>query len=470
MKTFSFDRAAGNSILVLGAGETGRSAVRWFRAKGADVSLWDSQSDTPNLSYVQTYYPEVRCLSGNLPDLELSEFLFVVVSPGIPLPEGFINRAATHDIPIFGDVEIFLEINRADLGAKVVAITGTNGKTTVTSMVGHILNANSISSATVGNIGLPVLDVLSSIEEGEIEKPEVFVLEVSSFQLALANSFESDISVVTNISEDHLDRHGSMSDYVAAKSRVFMGSGTSIINRDDPRILNMFPEIGQRVSIGLGAPTRDHEWGIEQKEGEPWLSKFETPLIRCSDLKVIGYHNQLNALVALAICDCIVPTNPTSLEAICGFIGLDHRMQLVSSINGVRFINDSKGTNVGATRAALSSMDGGCVLIVGGLSKGQDFSHLLSGLEEKTRAVVLFGQDKERIRESLHNFDVELALAETLADAVSIAVERCDTGDTVLFSPACASFDMFEDYRDRGRIFSEIVRGMKINSESVNVD
>ncbi len=461
MKTFSFDRVAGQSILVLGAGETGRSAVRWFREKGADVCIWDSQKDTPNLSYIEAHYPEVRCLSGNLPDLEPREFLFVVVSPGVPLSVGFINSAATQDIPIFGDVEIFLEINRADLGAKVVAITGTNGKTTVTSMVAQVLNANSIRSITVGNIGVPVLDVLSSIEQGEIEKPEVFVLEISSFQLALANSFSSDISVVTNISEDHLDRHGSMADYVAAKSRVFMNSGTPIINRDDPLILNMFPEIGQNISVGVGAPTRGHEWGIQQKRGEAWLSKFETPLIRCSDLKVIGYHNQLNALIALAICDCIVPTNPTSLEAICGFIGLDHRMQLVSFLNGIRFINDSKGTNVGATRAALSSMEGGCVLIVGGLSKGQDFSHLLNGLEEKTRAVVLFGQDKDRIRESLCNFDVDLALAGTLADAVSMAIKKCDIGDTVLFSPACASFDMFKDYQDRGRIFSEIVRGMR---------
>ena len=462
MKNFSFDRVAGQSILVLGAGETGRSAVRWFRAKGADVCIWDSQSDTPNLSYVKTHYPEVRRLSGNLPDLELREFLFVVASPGIPLPVGFIDSAATHDVPIFGDVEIFIEINRAYLGAKVVAITGTNGKTTITSMVAQVLNANSISSTTVGNIGVPVLDVLSSIEQGEIEKPEVFVLEISSFQLALANSFSSDVSVVTNISEDHLDRHGSMSDYVAAKSRVFMGSGTPIVNRDDPLIMNMFPESGQQtISVGVGAPTRDHEWGIQQKRGEAWLSKFETPLIRCVDLKVIGIHNQLNALIALAICDCIVPTNPTSLEAICGFIGLDHRMQLVSFLNGIRFINDSKGTNVGATRAALSSMEGGCVLIVGGLSKGQDFSYLLSGLEEKIRAVVLFGQDKHRIRESLCKFNVELALAGTLADAVSIAVEKCETGDTVLFSPACASFDMFKDYQDRGRVFSEIVRGMK---------
>jgi UDP-N-acetylmuramoylalanine--D-glutamate ligase len=461
MKTFSFDRVAGKSILVLGAGETGRSAVRWFRGKGADVCIWDSQKDTPNLSYIGAHFPEVRCLSGNLPDLELREFLFVVVSPGIPLPEGFINRAASQDVAILGDVEIFLEINRTDLRAKVVAITGTNGKTTVTSMVAQVLNANSISSITVGNIGVPVLDVLSSIKQGEIEKPEVFVLEISSFQLALANSFSSDVSVVTNISEDHLDRHGSMSDYVAAKSRVFMGTGTPIVNRDDPLIMNMFPESGQTISVGVGAPTRDHEWGIQQKRGEAWLSKFEIPLIRCADLKVIGIHNQLNALIALAICDCIVPTNPTSLEAICGFIGLDHRMQLVSFLNGIRFINDSKGTNVGATRAALSSMEGGCVLIVGGLSKGQDFSHLLSGLEEKTRAVVLFGQDKERIRESLCNFNVELALAGTLADAVSIAVEKCETGDTVLFSPACASFDMFKDYQDRGRVFSEIVRGMK---------
>ena len=461
MKKFSFDQLEGQSILVLGAVETGRSAVRWFRAKGADVCIWDSQKDTPNLSYLRKYHPEVRCLSGNLPDLEPREFLFVVVSPGVPLSVGFINSAATHDIPIFGDVEIFLEINRADLGAKVVAITGTNGKTTVTSMVAQVLNANSIRSITVGNIGVPVLDVLSSIEQGEIEKPEVFVLEISSFQLALANSFSSDVSVVTNISEDHLDRHGSMSDYVAAKSRVFMNSDTPIINRDDPLIMNMFPEIGQNISVGVGAPTRDHEWGIQQKRGEAWLSKFETPLIRCSDLKVIGNHNQLNALIALAICDCIVPTNPTSLEAICGFIGLDHRMQLVSFLNGIRFINDSKGTNVGATRAALSSMEGGCVLIVGGLSKGQDFSYLLSGLEEKARAVVLFGQDKDRIRASLCNFNIELALAGTLADAVSIAVEKCETGDTVLFSPACASFDMFKDYQDRGRVFSEIVRGMK---------
>ena len=461
MKKFSFDQLEGQSILVLGAGETGRSAVRWFRAKGADVCIWDSQSDTPNLSYLRKYHPEVRCLSGNLPDLELREFLFVVASPGIPLPAGFIDSAASHDVPIFGDVEIFLEINRTDLGAKVVAITGTNGKTTVTSMVAQVLNANSISSTTVGNIGVPVLDVLSSIEQGEIEKPEVFVLEISSFQLALANSFSSDISVITNISEDHLDRHGSMSDYVSAKSRVFMGSGTPIVNRDDPLIMTMFPEIGQTISVGVGAPTRNHEWGIQQKRGEAWLSKFETPLIRCADLKVIGYHNQLNALIALAICDCIVPTNPNSLEAICGFIGLDHRMQLVSFLNGIRFINDSKGTNVGATRAALSSMEGGCVLIVGGLSKGQDFSYLLSGLEEKARAVVLFGQDKDRIRASLCNFNIELAMAGTLADAVSIAVEKCETGDTVLFSPACASFDMFKDYQDRGRVFSEIVRGMK---------
>jgi UDP-N-acetylmuramoylalanine--D-glutamate ligase len=310
--------------------------------------------------------------------------------------------------------------------------------------------------ASVGNIGEPVLDVLAAHEQGA-PWPDAFVIELSSFQLETTASLEPVAATVLNVTENHLDRYTRIADYAAAKARIFAGSGEQILNRDDPRALAM--RLRGRVvqTFGAGVPEGENDWGLVERRGAPWLARGGALLLPASELKLVGRHNALNALAALALASTLAKVDGKLLAALTAFQGLAHRMERVADIGGVLFVNDSKGTTVAATLAALDGIDRPAVLIAGGEGKGQDFAPLKAGVEAHCRAVVLLGRDAPAIAAALSGVTPAVEFAPALEVAVARAIARARSGDAVLLSPACASLDMFRDYADRGDRFKAAV-------------
>jgi UDP-N-acetylmuramoylalanine--D-glutamate ligase len=377
-----------------------------------------------------------------------------VASPGVPLSEPEIQAAIKRGISVVGDVELFAQYRPAS--AKVIAITGANGKTTVTTLVGEMCKAAGLKTIVAGNIGLPVLDTLS------LETPDVYVLELSSFQLETTSTLQIDAATMLNLSEDHMDRYASFQDYAIAKARIFYNAAIQVLNRDDAWSMMMArPKLAQ-VTFGLSDVTEDGAYGLQQVDGDTWLCVGEKELINISDLKIVGLHNAANALAAVALCRAIGVDYPPIIQTLYNFKGLPHRVEWVANISDVDYYDDSKGTNVGATCAAIAGLykDGfpqKIVLIAGGEGKGQDFSPLATAVTENTRAVVLIGRDAALIEAAMLNTHVPLYHALDLPEAVNIAKKLAQAGDAVLLSPACASFDMFKNYVHRAEVFVRAV-------------
>jgi UDP-N-acetylmuramoylalanine--D-glutamate ligase len=449
----------GRVILVLGAGATGLSIVRWLTRKGAVVVLADSRIDASGAIQIRQEFPEMTFYLGSFKDSIFTGMDMVVSSPGVPLEDVPLKKLEETGVPVVGDIEIFLRQNVKYAGGKVVAITGTNGKSTVTRMVESILKKCGLDAVAVGNIGVPVLDVLAQIEMGTRRMPDVFVLEMSSFQIDTTYSFECDVAVVLNVSEDHLDRYCDFDAYSRSKYRIYSGRGIKVVNRDEPDVLGGIAD-PDSVSFGLSPPDSDRSWGVTEIAGEQWLVCGSQQIFRCKDLRVSGMHNVCNALAALALSSTLVPVNDAAIRALLAYEGLDHRMQWVADISGVRFFNDSKATNVGATVAAISGVSAKCVLLLGGQSKQQNFEILVDSIRKKVRAVVLMGQDAPLIKQGINGAEVEIVDATDLTSAVRIAARLAEPGDIVLFSPACASFDMFKNYAHRGDMFADAVRSL----------
>ena len=447
----------GRVILVLGAGATGLSIVRWLARQGAVVVLADSRIDAPGAVQIRQEFPEMTFYLGSFEDSIFTGVDMVVSSPGVPLEDIPLQRLEKIGVPVIGDIEIFLRQNVKYGGGKVVAITGTNGKSTVTRMVESILQECGFDAVAVGNIGVPVLDVLAQIEMSTRKMPDVFVLEMSSFQIDTTHSFECDATVVLNVSEDHLDRYRDFDAYFRSKCRIYSGRGIKVVNRDN---LEVFGEIAEAdsVTFGLSPPDSDRSWGVGEIAGEQWLLRGPQQICRCKDLSVSGMHNVCNALAALALSNTLVSVNDAAIRGLLSYKGLDHRMQWVADVSGVRFYNDSKATNVGATVAAISGLTAKCVLLLGGQSKQQNFEVLVDSIREKARAVVVMGQDAKLIKRDIERAGVEIVDATDLTSAVRIATRLAEPGEIVLFSPACASFDMFENYASRGEMFADAVR------------
>lgn len=452
--------AGGRVVLVLGAGKTGLSIVRWFSGKGAIVVLADYRVDAPGVTQIRQEFPEMTIYTGPFNDRIFTDVNMVVSSPGVPLSDIPLQKLKKIRVPVIGDVEIFLRENVKQLGAKVIAITGTNGKSTVTRMVESILHAWGLNVIAVGNIGVPVLDVLAQIELGTREMPDVFVLEMSSFQIDTTYSFECDASVVLNVSEDHLDRYRDFEDYIQSKFRIYSGHGSKVVNRDDPLVVNATSELNEVITFGFSPPDTDRSWGVSEIAGDQWIVCGEQQICRCGDLRVAGTHNVCNALAALALSSTLVPLNEAAVTGLLSYEGLDHRMQWVADVSGVQFYNDSKATNVGATAAAISGIPTRCVLLLGGQSKQQHFDVLVDSIRQKVRAVILMGQDAQIIKQGIEGSGVTTFEAADLMSAVQIASRVAEPGEIVLFSPACASFDMFENYAHRGDMFTYAVRSL----------
>lgn len=442
-------------VLVLGLGDTGLSALRWLKRQGALLSVADSRQLPPGLEAVQREFPGVAIYLGAFSQESFADAEIIVASPGVALAEPQIQAAIARGVPVVGDVELFAQ-HRSPT-AKLIAITGANGKSTVTTLVGEMCKAAGKHTVVAGNIGLPVLEALD-------DSTEVYVLELSSFQLETTSSLHADAATVLNISEDHMDRYPGMKAYAAAKARIFSQAEVQVLNRQDDWSLAMARPGHTPITFGTepndGAQVGEHaqDFGLLTDAGQTWLAQGSRKLLPVAELKIAGLHNAANALAALALCSVLgLLQEPASeaavLQVLRDFTGLPHRVQWVTKVAGVDFYDDSKGTNVGATCAAISGLARKLVLIAGGDGKGQDFSPMLGPVIAHARALVLIGRDAKLIAAALASSKVPTLHAESLEQAVQQAYELAETGDAVLLSPACASLDMFRNYVHRAEVF-----------------
>ncbi len=447
--------------LVLGLGASGLSMARWLNARGASVRVADSRDSPPFAGQLHSELPSIEVHTGAFRPGSFADVDLIAISPGVPMAEPLVRAAVEHGVEVVGDIELFARIRSEFPGNRVIAITGSNGKSTVTEMAGAMVRAAKIRTLIAGNIGLPILDALLEVQAGTRRRPDVFVLELSSFQLESTNSLNPDAAAVLNLSEDHLDRYPGMRGYAEAKARIFTGDGIQVVNRQDDWARGMVGPGRKVFTFGLDEPWNEGNWGLRDIGGELWLAEGRANLMKVSELKVAGLHNAANALAALALCRAIrLPYEPL-LDALFKFEGLPHRVQKVAQIGGVTFYDDSKGTNVGATVAALMGMTSSVVLIAGGEGKGQDFSPLRDAVAKKAKGVVLIGRDSDKIAAVLDGSGVPVVRAAGMQDAVRAGFSMAQPGDTIMLSPACASFDMFRNYEHRAEVFIEEVRALE---------
>lgn len=456
----------GKTILVLGMGETGLSMVKWLLRQGAKVRAADSRPEPPNWQRITTEFPAVQLHTGKFAAPVFNGIDMIAISPGVPLADPSVQQAVQQGIPVIGDMVLFSwALEQSHLPRpKVVAISGSNGKTTVTAMTGAMLKKSGWNVEVAGNIGPAVLNALMQrIDAGDW--PQAWVLETSSFQLETTHNLNADAATVLNLSEDHLDRYRDMNDYATAKARVFLrdktGAGVQVLNRNDPGVCAMALLGRKQITFGVDEPPTEADYGLRHDGDDLWLLEGSQPLMKASELNVYGLHNAVNALAALALCRALGVTIEPLLSALREFRGLPHRMEKVAAFNGVTFYDDSKSTNVGATVAALSGMKQNVILIAGGDGKGQDFSYLREAVAHNARAVVLIGRDGGIIAGELKDCGVPLHFAVTMEEAMQKSFLLAQPGDVVLLSPACASFDMFRNYIHRAEVFVAAVKDME---------
>ncbi|HSW13702.1 MAG TPA: UDP-N-acetylmuramoyl-L-alanine--D-glutamate ligase [Solimonas sp.] len=440
-------RYAGRNMLVVGLGASGASALRYLVREGACVVATDSRAAPTGLAELQREFPAVEFLCGGFTAPQpLAQFGEAVLSPGVSLDEPFVKVLVTAGVPLAGDIELFARAAQAP----VVAITGSNGKSTVTTLVGEMAAAAGLRVGVGGNLGTPALDLLR-------DDAQLYVLELSSFQLETTASLRCAAATILNLSQDHLDRHGTMAHYGAVKARIFEGCTVAVANREDAAVMALSPETA--VSFGANPPLAGH-YGLILRDGETWLSVGDERLLKLSELKIYGLHNAANALAALALADAAGIPREASLRALREFGGLAHRCQFVAEIDGVQYFNDSKGTNVGSTLAALNGLPEGIVWLAGGQGKGQSFVELREALARKGRAAILFGEDAARIEADIHGA-LPIYREPDMHAALHRGRQLARSGDRVLLSPACASFDQFKSYVDRGNQFRAAVEAMR---------
>jgi len=425
----------GRRVLVLGLGDTGLSAARWAERQGALVRVADTRDRPPRAG---DFRGELH--AGSFPPALLDQVDLLCISPGLSLEEPLVREALARAIPVLGDVELFAWQARS----KVIAVTGTNGKSTVTALTGHLLRAAGLDCEVAGNIAPPVLEALMRRERA----PAAWVLELSSYQLETTWSLAPHAAAMLNLSEDHLDRYRSLDEYGAAKARIFAGQGTQVLNRDDPRSIAMARAGRPVVSFGLDAPSRQRDLGLSAG----CLVEGAVPIARLEELPLHGLHNAANALAAMALARSLGVSHERLREGLRSFRGLPHRLQLVARRSEVDWYDDSKGTNVGATIAALRGLGRKTVLILGGEGKGQDFTPLREPVRQFATHVLLIGRDAPLIEKVVPG-----ERCASLEEAVEKAARIARPGEAVLLSPACASFDMFRDYRHRGEMFAAAV-------------
>ncbi len=448
---------AERNAVVLGLGLTGLSLARYLTAQGARVHVADTRAEPPRAAELAASLPQVPLRTGAFTAATFADVDLIAISPGVAKDQPAIAAAVARGVEQVGDIELFARALPA--GQKVLAITGSNGKTTVCALTGVLCRAAGLSAIVAGNIGDAVLDVLAHCEsESPPAWPDVFVLELSSFQLETTSSLAPVAAAVLNVTENHLDRYAAMGDYTAAKARIFARGGVQVVNRDDARSFGL--RIAGRTieSFGASVPAAEGEWGLVRVDGTTWLAHGGGLLVPTTTLHLVGRHNALNALAALALVSSVARIDRKVLDALKAFEGLPHRMQRIADAGGVLYIDDSKATTIVATRAALDGIERPAVLIAGGDGKGQDFRPLRSAVDADCRAVLLIGRDAPLIERALTGTPARVELVGTLEAAVDRALALAEPGDAVLLSPACASLDQFRDYIERGERFVALVR------------
>ncbi|MEP7183393.1 MAG: UDP-N-acetylmuramoyl-L-alanine--D-glutamate ligase [Betaproteobacteria bacterium] len=446
---------SGRNAVVLGLGLTGFSLARHLAARGATVRVADTRPAPPFADRLAPALPGVPLATGPFTDATLEGADLIAISPGVARSHPAIAAAVAHGVELVGDIELFARA--LPPGQKVLAITGSNGKTTVTALTGALCRAAGLSTVVAGNIGDAALDALPA----DGKWPDVFVLELSSFQLETTASLVPVAATVLNVSENHLDRYAGMGDYAAAKARIFANGGIQVVNRDDARSLAM--RIPGRLvqTFGDGVPESEEAWGLVARgddDGDVWLARGGAMLVPAADLALVGRHNAQNALAALALTSAVARIDRAVLAALTRFEGLPHRMQRIVDAGGVLYVDDSKATTVAATRVALAGLARPVILIAGGDGKGQDFAPLKPAVDSRCRAVLLIGRDAQEIERALARSPVAIERCGTLSAAVARAVALAQRGDAVVLSPACASLDQFANYIERGDAFAREVR------------
>lgn len=442
------------SSVIVGLGETGFATVEYFAKKNIPCVVLDSRDNPPHLADLKKYFPQIPVYTGGFLPSILKTAKTLILSPGIPKDHPELLKNLPENVEIIGDIELFAR-NLSELtpplqkAAPVVAITGSNGKSTVTSLVGEMAKSAGLHVGVGGNLGVPALSLLDP-------QCEMYVLELSSFQLETTYSLKPTVSTLLNLCPDHLDRYDNLEDYFVAKARIFQHAEKLVVNREDDYVLSRTPKEIPHISFGLDEPPSDSSYGIL----EDHLARGKTKLMPVSELKLMGRHNIANALAALALGESVGLPLPAMLSALKNFKGLAHRCEWVREYKGVIWINDSKGTNVGATLAALQGLGqeipGKWVMIAGGLGKNADFSPLKPLIAQYCSAVILIGEAGEELQTLLKDA-VPCVRAYSMAEAVQKASTIAKAQDGVLLSPACASFDMFRNFEDRGNVFKEVV-------------
>lgn len=439
--------------IIIGLGQTGYACARYLAARGWPFAVVDTREQPPMAAQFYREFPQIELRCGELDAEYLTQASELILSPGVAKSSPAIQYALQKGCRVIGDIDLFCR----EVDAPIVAITGSNAKSTVTTLVGEMAESAGVRVAVGGNIGTPVLELLQQ------PQAELYVLELSSFQLETTHELRAQAATVLNISADHMDRYADLQSYYLAKHRIYRGCRHAIINRDDPLTAPLVSQGMKTLSFGLSAPDLG-QYGIAQQEGGNWLYRGLTPLMPVTDLRISGAHNIANVLAALALGEAAGLPQQAMLSAVRQFAGLKHRCQWVAEKQGVSFINDSKGTNVGATLAAVEGLgkmlqpEQKLIVILGGVGKEQRFTELHQPLSNYARRVVLIGRDAALIEADLAGLPIQHA--DSLEQAVDVAVAAAQPGDQVLLSPACASFDMFRGFEARGERFIEIVEGL----------
>ena len=443
--------ASSNRRLIFGLGTTGQSVARWWRQQGVAFAAFDTRAEFADNSAAVADIDRGIAAFGDVEASFVDGCAEMIVSPGVALDHPLVERARGQGCRVRGDIDLFLEAAQAP----VVGITGSNGKSTVTSILGAMIAACGVKVAVGGNLGRPALDLLA-------DEPELYVLELSSFQLERSEALGLDLATVLNISADHLDRYASLMDYHRAKHAIHKQVRHVVANRDDPLTIPLVPE-ETPVTWWRSREPDLNEFGLRESDGGTWLCRGVEKLVCTDELQLAGRHNHLNVLAALALGSALKMPIEGLIEGAKQYGGLPHRCQLISQINGVRFIDDSKGTNIGATVAALEGLNcaGQIWLIIGGQGKGQDFSLLKPVLAQINVRLLVIGEATEDIRAHLGR-DTPIDVMSSLEDAVNLSAASAQPGDIVLLSPACASFDMFTSYMERGERFQAAVAALGV--------
>ncbi len=432
-------------VLVVGLGKTGISVAHYLQKLGFNFAITDSRDKPPLLDEFFQVMPDTPVFTGGFDEAAFKVATHLIVSPGVSLTEKSIVKAIANGSKIVSDIDLFA----CSVEAPIIAISGSNGKSTVTTMLGEMAKCAGKKVGVGGNLGTPALDLLA-------QSAELYVLELSSFQLERTSVLDAAAATVLNVSADHLDRHADIAEYAKEKQNVFSGNGVMVINVDDP-IVDAMQDAGRRlVTFSIN---KEADFYIALKDGVEYLMHNNQCLMPLAELPLEGRHNAANALAALALGVSIGLDEQAMCHALKIFKGLDHRMQRVAQIRGVTWVNDSKATNIGACVAALQGYERKVILIAGGDAKGADMNELTPVIKEKAKSVVLMGKDAELIKQALKNC-VPVYSAENMAQAVQICASLAETGDSVLLSPACASLDQYKNYQDRGDQFAKAVLGL----------